>query len=45
MPEIAENRPTPWLGVFERVTADTTFLWTLVLALTLLHRTAARRSP
>ena len=40
---IAEGEPTPWLGVFERVSFFTWLVWVGVLALALIRRTRAAR--
>ncbi|WP_067860602.1 DUF998 domain-containing protein [Nocardia shimofusensis] len=45
MSDIANNAPTPRLGVLERVNAYTTFAWMVVLALVLLRRPVSRRVP
>jgi hypothetical protein len=39
MTALAENRPTPRLGAFERVNAYTMHAWTVVLAVVLMRRT------
>lgn len=47
-PKIADNEPTPWIGVFERISVEGSMLWYTVLAIALLRReapqTAARQS-
>ncbi len=40
-PGIAANLPTPWIGVWERINLGVFLLWVVVLAATLLRRTAA----
>jgi hypothetical protein len=37
-PEVQANEPTPWLGVYERVSAYGSMLWIVVLAFALLSR-------
>ncbi|HEU4902700.1 MAG TPA: DUF998 domain-containing protein [Flavisolibacter sp.] len=37
-PGIAANRPTPWIGVWERINIGVFLLWVVVLALLLLRR-------
>lgn len=43
-PDLAADRPTPWLGVWERVNVLGFMLWIAVLAVNLLQRRAAVRS-
>lgn len=43
MSDIANSLPTPWLGAFERINAYATFVWMVLLALVLLHRTVGWR--
>lgn len=45
MEDIANNLPTPWLGVFERINAYTLFVWMEVLALLLLRRIPSEDAP
>lgn len=49
-PGVAANRPTPWIGVWERICLGTFLLWEVVLAVTLLRvrataATTARETP
>ena len=37
-PRIAENLPTPWIGVWERINIGVFLLWVVVLAIILLRR-------
>jgi hypothetical protein len=38
-PNVADNEPTPWLGVFERIAIEGSLLWFAILAVVLLRRT------
>jgi len=42
---IPANLPTPWMGVWERITAGVWMLWFFVLAIALLRRQGARKLP
>lgn len=42
--DLAANRPTPWIGVWERINMGAGFLWIAVLAAALLKRSAARKT-
>jgi hypothetical protein len=42
-PRIAQNQPTPWVGVWERVCIGVFLLWVVVLALVLLRANRAGR--
>jgi hypothetical protein len=37
-------RPTPWLGIEERVTAHASMAWLLILSVVLLRRVLLRRA-
>ena len=37
-PRVAQNLPTPWLGVWERINIGAFLLWIIVLAVTLWRR-------
>jgi hypothetical protein len=37
--------PTPWMGVWERISAGAMMLWVVVVAVALMRRTAAAPSP
>lgn len=37
-PELAANLPTPWVGLWERISIMGFLLWVMVLAIVLLHR-------
>jgi hypothetical protein len=39
-PRIAENLPTPWIGIWERIIIGDFLLWVIVLAVILLQRAA-----
>ncbi|HOX47379.1 MAG TPA: NAD(P)H-dependent oxidoreductase [Myxococcota bacterium] len=41
-PRVAENLPTPWLGVWERISLGAAVLWIAVLSLTVLRLNRAR---
>jgi hypothetical protein len=45
-PRLEANLPTPWLGVWERISIGAFLLWVVVLAITLLtvHDAAATRT-
>jgi hypothetical protein len=36
-PRIAQNQPTPWVGVWERICIGAFLLWVVVLAVALLR--------
>ncbi|MGE5109076.1 MAG: DUF998 domain-containing protein [Sphingobacteriales bacterium] len=36
-PQLAPNLPTPWMGIYERITIYSYMLWVAVLAIMLLH--------
>lgn len=42
---IPANLPTPWIGVWERISAGVWMLWFFVLAVALLRRQGARKLP
>jgi hypothetical protein len=44
-PRVAANLPTPWIGVWERISMAAFFVWMTVLAVLLLRREAKRFSP
>lgn len=44
-PNVAANLPTPWIGVWERISIAVWMLWFAVLAVTLLRRPGTRRVP
>jgi hypothetical protein len=44
-PNVAANLPTPWMGVWERISVVVWMLWLLVLAVALLRRQGVRRLP
>jgi hypothetical protein len=44
-PNIAANLPTPWVGVWERISIACWMLWLLVLAVALLRRQGVRALP
>jgi len=41
-PGIAANQPTPWIGVWERISIGVYLLWVVVLAITLLRAQGER---
>jgi MFS family permease len=41
-PRIAENLPTPWLGIWERINIGAFLLWAVVLAIMILRRIRSR---
>jgi hypothetical protein len=38
-PDVQDNDPTPWLGVWERIAVEGAILWQAVFAGVLLYRT------
>lgn len=42
--DLAANRPTPWIGLWERINMGAGFLWIAVLAVALLRRTTSRET-
>lgn len=44
-PQVAANLPTPWIGVWERMSQAVWLLWVVVLAAALLERPASARPP
>jgi hypothetical protein len=44
-PRVQANLPTPWAGVWERISAGVWMLWLVVLAIALLRRHAVRSLP
>lgn len=42
-PNVAENEPTPWLGIWERLAIEGAFLWQAVFAAVLLYGMRRRR--
>jgi hypothetical protein len=42
-PNIQANRPTPWVGVWERISIGVFLFWVVVLAIVLLRATPSRR--
>jgi len=44
-PRIAANLPTPWIGVWERVSAGAFMLWVMVLAVSLVRTELSRGAP
>ena len=43
-PGIAENQPTPFIGIWERVNIGVFLLWVIILSVELLHEPASRPS-
>jgi hypothetical protein len=40
-PKVADNEPTPWIGIYERIAVEGSMLWYTVLAIALLRRPSA----
>jgi hypothetical protein len=43
LPDVLSNQPTPWLGLTERASQYTYFLWQVVLAIVLVRKAALRQ--
>jgi hypothetical protein len=44
VPDVADNKPTPWLGIWERITVEGAMLWQAVFAAVLLFGTHHREA-
>lgn len=44
-PRIAANLPTPWVGVWERISIGAYMLWVVILAIALLRHQVTERKP
>jgi hypothetical protein len=43
-PDVSENEPTPWLGIWERIAVEGAILWQAVFATVLLRATPSNQA-